>query len=98
MTISSTHQAEGAAPHWYYHLPSYDGLEIAPVAEYRDEFGTDCERTENPADAQFWSVYGHFPQGHVECLDDITTEQEAHGFANDLLRSYSNLSIHGLSY
>ena len=86
------------APYWYFNIPNYDGLEIAPVAEYNDEYGTYCERTTNSADAHYWSVYGHLAQGHTECLEDFTTEEEAQGFANDLLRNFSNLRIHGISY
>ena len=91
-------QIKENTPYWYYNLPGYDGLEIAPVAEYTDEFGTYCERPLNPADTQYWSVYGHSPQGYVECLDDFTTKEEAQGFANDLLNICSNLHIHGISY
>jgi hypothetical protein len=98
MSVNTQTEQIHSAPHWYYTIPDYDGLEIAPVVQYEDEFGTYFMRTEKPSEAKFWTVYGHFPHGHAECIEDFTTEDEAHDFANDLLNICSNLRIRGISF
>lgn len=85
------------SPFWFQTIQSYDGLEIAPVAEYEDKDGSKfCEPVDDPKQAHFWSVYGHIPEGGVECLEDFDTGKEALNFANRLLRIYPNLSKYGL--
>ena len=68
-----------------------------PVAEYGEKDGSRfCERVDHPKDAQFWSVYGHLPEGGVECFEDFKTEQEANAFAEKLLSMFPNLRKYGL--
>ena len=89
--------AKAMTPFWFETIHSYDGLELAPVAEYEDKDGVKyCERVDDPSDAQFWSVYGHLPEGGVQCLEDYDTEQEASAFAEQLLSLFPNLHKHGL--
>ncbi len=89
--------AKEASPWWFETIQTYDGLELSAVAEYEDNDGFKfCERVDDPQEAQFWSVYGHRPEGGVECLEDFDTEQEASDFANRLLSLYPNLQKYGL--
>ncbi|MCG7911712.1 MAG: hypothetical protein JAY82_18255 [Candidatus Thiodiazotropha taylori] len=91
--------AKAATPFWFQTIHSYDGLELAPVAEYEGKESCKfCERVDDPKDAQLWSVFGHLPEGGVECLEDFPTEREAFNFANSLLEIYTNLHKHGLIY
>jgi len=89
--------AKAITPFWFSTIHNYDGLELAPVAEYEEKAGTKfCERVDNAKDAQFWSVYGHLREGGVECLEDFKTEQEATAFAEQLLSLFPNLGKFGL--
>jgi hypothetical protein len=74
----------------------FDGLEISPVAEFKDSGDIFCERVDDPSEAHFWSLYGHRPTGGVECIDDYDTEINATRAAVVLLEKYSNLWKHGL--
>jgi len=90
--------ARSATPFWLHTIKSYDGLELAPVAEYQEADGRSfCERVDDPRDGHFWSVYGHLPVGGVECLEDFRSEQEATAFAECLLSLYPNLHKNGLT-
>lgn len=51
----------------------FDSVEVHPVHE--DEEGN-CEICD-AEDAHFWSVYGHFRTGGLECFVDVDTEEEA---------------------
>ncbi len=95
--VSPIQLAKEATPFWFQTIHSYDGLELAPVAETADKRGGKyCERVDDPQAAQFWSVYGHLSGQGVECLEDFPTEQEAVDFAEQLLSLYPNLKVHGL--
>lgn len=55
----------------------YDAFEVHPVAEYTGKDGqTYCEVCEE-SEAHFWSVYGHLPEGGIECLADYRTREFA---------------------
>jgi len=89
--------AKAATPFWFFTIHNYDGLELSPVAEYTDKEGVKfCERVDDASNAHFWSVYGHLPEGGVECFEDFPSEQEALDFANQLLGLFPNLHKHGL--
>lgn len=91
--------AKEVTPWWFQTIRSYDGLEIAPVAEYENKDGSKfCERVDAPEEAHFWSIYGHLTEGGVECLEDFSTEDEALAFAERLLSVYPNLHKYGLTY
>ena len=89
--------AKEATPFWFETIHDYDGLELAPVAEYEDKDGFKfCEPVDDPQEAKFWSVYGHMPEGGVECLEDFPTKARAEDFAGSLLSIFPNLHKHGL--
>jgi len=91
--------AKSCSPWWFETIHSYDGLELSGVAEYEDENGnTYCERVSDPEEAKLWSIYGHLPEGGVECLEDFTTRQEACEFAYKLLNIFPTLRKYGLTY
>lgn len=58
----------------------YDAYELSPVTE--DAHGG-CETHADAAAARatglraFWSLYGHLPQGGVECIGDYTEYEHA---------------------
>ena len=58
----------------------YDAIEVSPVLITPDgEGGEICEPVpySERSTASMWSVYGHLPQGGVECLTDVSTEHRA---------------------
>jgi hypothetical protein len=73
-------------------------LEISPCVIVGDTTWGPCiEVTDNPVDAMFWSVYGHYNPdlcdgfGGVDCLEDFPTETEARVFATVLCRLFPHL-------
>lgn len=58
-------------------LDGFNGIEVSPV---KDD-GTFCEVCE-PHEASFWSVYGHWRTGGVECLWDCPTQKDAEDLAD----------------
>lgn len=85
-------------PGWQSHVHLFDGLEISPC----HTVGVDGEQAfievcADPADAEFWSVYGHYNPalcngfGGVDCLEDFATEAEAMAFAEHLYRKHPHL-------
>lgn len=82
-------------PRWIAEISSFDGLEIHPVREVREEAEAYCEQCE-PHEAQFWSVYGHLKEGGVLCLEDFESEAQARDFANRLLDEWPHLRTFGL--
>jgi hypothetical protein len=50
----------------------FDAYEIHPVTAHRaPDGGTFCEIADDPAEASFWSLYGHIPGQGVECIGDF---------------------------
>ncbi len=97
---ASTHAADtgGNLPKWHEHVHLFDGLEISPCATVGDgNRGPYVEVCDDPADAEFWSVYGHYNPalcdgfGGVDCLEDFTTEAAARAFADELCRVHPHL-------
>lgn len=63
-----------AEPDW----SQYDAIEIQPCACYAtDDDGTTHYEVCDPDVAEIWSVYGHLPDGGVDCITDVATEDEA---------------------
>jgi hypothetical protein len=81
-------------PIWQKHVHLFDGLEISPCVTD----GASITVTEDPDEAEFWSVYGHYnPElcdgfGGVDCLEDFTTEPQARAFARKLIKRYPHLA------
>ena len=84
-------------PAWRTRVHLFDGLEISPCMTVRGESWGPCIEVCDPADAEFWSVYGHYnPElcdgfGGVDCLEDFATQAEALAFGEELYRSYPHL-------
>jgi hypothetical protein len=56
----------------------FDDYEIHPVTAYLSPDGTRfCEVADDPAEASFWSLYGHIPGQGVECIGDFPSFEEA---------------------
>lgn len=85
-------------PHWRAHVHLFDGLEISPCVTVADcSYGPIIEVCDDPDEAEFWSVYGHYNPalcdgfGGVDCLEDFPTEAEAIAFAEALCRQHPHL-------
>jgi len=78
----------------------FDGLEVSPCQEFDSGEGKCVERIDRKDvslhEDVFWSVYGHFSEGHVRCLQDFPDEGAAMAYAKGLLDAYSNLAVHGI--
>lgn len=88
----------GNLPDWRSHIHLFDGLEISPCVTVGDTaLGPIIEVCDDPDEAEFWSVYGHYNPalcegfGGVDCLEDFATEAEANAFADVLRRAYPHL-------
>jgi len=56
----------------------FDAYEIHPVTEQVSSDGSRfCEVTDDPAEASFWSLYGHIPGQGVMCIGDFASFAEA---------------------
>lgn len=74
----------------------FDGLEVSPCAVVGETaYGQIVEPCDDPADAHFWSVYGHYRAGRVECLADFPTEIEARRWARTLFSRFPHLRFGG---
>jgi hypothetical protein len=59
-------------------LTPFDAYEIHPVTEHCAPDGsTFCEIADDPAEASFWSLYGHIPGQGVECIGDFASFEAA---------------------
>lgn len=59
-------------------LIPFDAYEIHPVAETVAPDGKHlCEVTDDPAEASFWSLYGHIPGQGLECIGDFASHEAA---------------------
>lgn len=95
---------EPEMPYWRKRIMYCDGLEIQPIrdASWDDakqgprpflasgENESNCEPCA-PAEAHFWSVYGHLKGGGIDCFEDFATQAEASAFAAKLYRAYLHL-------
>ena len=102
-------EAKRLTPWWMMEIRRFDGLELHPVRDHHwddeergprpfsipDNHETWCEPCEAD-EAHFWSVYGHFVEGGIECFEDFPTEAAARRFAEQLLAAYPHLQRHGL--
>jgi hypothetical protein len=63
--ISPIAATDATTPEWMRNIQEYDALEIHPCQIIgRDAAGNEyAEICNNPADADFWTVYGHLKTG-----------------------------------
>lgn len=63
----------------------FDNYEIWPCTLLNPSNPTSCNRcdADNP-DIAFWSVYGHFKTGGLDCISDHETFEEAEEFMKTL--------------
>ena len=85
-------------PQWHAQVHLFDGLEISPCVTVNFGDGqSSIEVCDDPAKAEFWSVYGHYNPalcdgfGGVDCLEDFATETHARAFAAELRRLHPHL-------
>lgn len=85
-------------PNWTSRVHLFDGLEISPCVTIRNGTGKSwIEVCDDPAAAEFWSVYGHYNPamcngfGGVDCLEDFATEADARSLAEKLCKRYAHL-------
>ena len=85
-------------PNWHKSILLFDGLEISLcVTVGKDRSRSYIEVCHDPADAEFWSVYGHYNPdlcngfGGADCLEDFASEAEALAFAARLRRAHPHL-------
>ena len=65
-----------------YPIDRYDAVEVHGVREIHEDGETRCEVDD--ADPQFFSVYLHFREGHVDCVGDFTYLVDALSYAAEL--------------
>jgi hypothetical protein len=84
--------AEQLTPSWMRRIREFDALEINPcqIIEILQN-GTEVVEPCDPAQADFWTVYGHFVTGGVDAFEDFGTEAEAVQFRDRLLAAYPHL-------
>ena len=92
--ISPIDKANALTPAWMRNIRDFDGLEIQPCAVIeRCQDGTEIvEPCDDPADAAFWTVYGHCRTGGVDAFEDFATEAEALAFHDRLIAAYPHLA------
>ena len=93
--ISPIHAAFAITPRWMLRIREFDALEIAPCRivghdSHGNELVEPCDDT--PAEAAFWTVYGHFRTGGVDAFEDFPTEAEAIAFHDRLIAIYPHLA------
>jgi len=91
--ISPIQAANALTPHWMRSIHDFDALEIHPcLAVGRDSDGTEYVEPCHPAQADFWTVYGHFRSGGADAFEDFATQAEARAFHDRLIASYPHLA------
>jgi hypothetical protein len=90
--ISPIQAAKNLTPQWMMRITDFDGLEIGPCAvightDDGEEIAEQCE----PAEASFWTVFGHLKTGGVDTIEDFNTEGEAQKFHDRLMAVYPHL-------
>jgi len=59
-------------------LTPFDAYEIHPVTEHRAPDGSSfAEQAADPAEASYWSLFGHIPGQGLECIGDFPTYELA---------------------
>ncbi|MGO9174283.1 MAG: hypothetical protein ACLP7P_20285 [Rhodomicrobium sp.] len=94
--MSNPLSALATMPQWMRDIHNYDGLEIAPCAVIGFADGNELVEVCEPADAHFWTVYGHYREGGVLAFEDFPDPAAARAFARCLLNAFPNLQHYGL--
>jgi hypothetical protein len=81
-----------ATPSWMLAIHNFNAIEVHPCCVVGFADGVDLVETCEPEDAHFWSVYGHFVTGGIDCFEDFATKAEAEAFAAKLRRTYLHLA------
>jgi hypothetical protein len=84
--------AFAVTPSWMLAIRDFDALEVHPCRVVGTADGIETVERCAPEDAHFWSVYGHYRTGCVDCFEDFPTEAEAEAFAARLRRTYPHLA------
>jgi hypothetical protein len=85
--------AFAATPWWMLAIRNFDAVEVHPCCVVgMAAGGPEIVETCPPEDAHFWSVYGHYVTGGLDCFEDFPTEAEAEAFAARLRRTYPHLA------
>jgi hypothetical protein len=84
--------AFAATPWWMLAIRNFDAIEVHPCCVVGVADGTEIVETCEPANARFWSVYGHCVSGGLACFEDFPTEAAAENFATRLRRIYPHLA------
>jgi len=84
--------AFAATPFWMLAIRDFDGIEVHPCCVVGVADGIEIVETCEPADARFWSVYGHCVTGGLVCFEDFPTAAAAEDFAAQLRRTYPHLA------
>jgi hypothetical protein len=84
--------AFAATPSWMLTIRNFDAIEVHPCCVVGFADGVEMVETCEPEDAHFWSVYGHYVTGGLDCFEDFPTEAEAEVFAARLRRTYPHLA------
>jgi len=84
--------AFAATPSWMLAIRDFDAIEVHPCCVVGVADGIEIVETCAPADAQFWSVYGHCVTGGLDCFEDFPTAAAAENFAARLRRAYPHLA------
>lgn len=91
--ISPLDLARAITPWWMLRIKDFDALEIHACAIIgRESTGKEIVEPCEPADADFWTVYGHYRTGGVDAFEDFATETEAAAFHDRLLSIYPHLA------
>ena len=89
--------ARQATPWWIERLRQFDALEIHPCCVVGTTlFGEEAVETCEPAEADFWTVYGHYAlpgrRRGIDALRDFSTEAEAAAFRDRIRAGYGHLA------
>ena len=93
LPVSPLDVADNLTPWWMRRIRDFDALEMNPcqIVEILDDGTQVVEPCNDPADADFWTVYGHLVTGGVEAFEDFATKTEALQFRDRLLAAYPHL-------
>ena len=80
-----------AMPAWILTSRDFDSIEVQPCRRTYSPHGVPLSDVCDPAEAQFWTVYGWYREGGSEPLEEFPTEAEAQWFAEQLWRIYPHL-------
>jgi hypothetical protein len=84
--------AFAATPSWMLAIRDFDAVAVYPCRAAHVAGGIETVEMCEPADARFWSVYGHCATGGFVCFGEFSTVAAAEDFAAKLRRAYPHLT------